>query len=304
MYLRLLHIIIAISVLCFLPLDAEGKSKDIPSVFLETRVAKNKVMEGERLIYEVVLFTDNPNIAGVELIDSPHFGNIPAMRSAADSGFSSVKRFGKDYYTIVIDRYFAGFNEKGSFDIEGGDYRVAFSYPVTVNDPFWGQVVRSRMEVADLVNPDVKVKVSPLPVKGRPVDFSGAVGEFQIQGVLPISPVRAGEDAVLIVSVSGDGDLTDSDVPRMMEAFPEGLQFKSMSENRTHYIKNGSLGSEMEIEVVFHPKKEGTYTIDNIRYNFFNTKSGKYDTTFAPKIIIEVEDGTPGRGRPSEKHNI
>jgi aerotolerance-related protein batD len=288
-------LVLSVLVSSIFPLSSSGKGKEALSPFLESRVEREKVVEGERLIYEVVLYVPEANVAGVETVVAPGFSSLPHTQSSPDSGFGRASKDGKDYYTAVIDRYFVGFNEKGKFPVKGGRYRVGINHPVQVNDPFWGPSVRNRMEVVELRAPDVAVKVSALPDKGKPDSFTGAVGDFQINAALPSGNIRAGEDAYMVVSISGDGDLTDSALPEIRKTFPEGVQFKSMTDSRTHYVKNGRLGSELEIEVVFHPKKSGTFTIDGLEFTFYNSRLGKYETAVAPPLVIEVEESIPGK---------
>lgn len=272
-----------------------GKGKDAPSPFLESRIEREKVVEGERLIYEVVLYVPEANVAGVEPVALPGFSRLPHTQTSPDSGFDRTGKDGIDYYTAVIDRYFVGFNEKGKFPVKGGLYRVGFNHPVQVNDPFWGPSVRNRLEVLELQAPDVTVKVSALPEKGKPDSFTGAVGDFQINAEIPSGNLRAGEDAYMVVCISGDGDLADSGLPDIRKSFPEGLQFKSMTDSRSHYVKNGRLGSEVEIEVVFLPKKSGSFTLDGLKFTFYNSRLGKYETAVAPPIVIEVGESLPGK---------
>jgi len=277
------------------PVCSHGKGKDASSPFLESRIEREKVVEGERLIYEVVLFTPDADLAGVETVVPPVFSPLPHKHSSPDSGLGKTTRNGKDYYTAVIDRYFVGFNEKGRFPVKGGMYRLGINHTVQVNDHFWGPSLRNRVEVIELRAPDVEVKVSALPEKGKPRFFSGAVGDFQINAVLPSGKIRAGEDAYMIVSVSGDGDLAESALPEIRKIFPDGLQFKSMTDSRSHYVKNGRLGSELEIEVVFLPKKSGSFTVDGLEFQFYNSRLGRYEKSVAPPLVIEVEESIPGK---------
>lgn len=297
-------LVLSVLIASLFPIPSLGKGREASSPFLESRVEREKVVEGERLIYEVVLYVPEANVAGVETVVAPGFSPLPYKKSSPDSGFGRTRKDGKDYYTAVIDRYFVGFNEKGKFPVKGGCYRVGINHPVQVNDPFWGPSVRNRMEVVELQAPDVAVRVSALPEKGKPDSFTGAVGDFQISAALPSGNIRAGEDAYMIVNISGDGDLTDIALPEIRKTFPEGLQFKSMTDSRTHYVKNGRLGSEVEIEVVFFPKKSGTFTLDGLEFTFYNSTLGKYETAVAPPLVIEVEESILGKDGSSATMDI
>ncbi|MDE6077309.1 MAG: BatD family protein, partial [Muribaculaceae bacterium] len=71
-----------------------------------------------------------------------------------------------------------------------------------------------------------------------------------------------------------------------------------MTDNIDHFVKDGELGSEVEVECMVMPKHEGTFTIENVRFSFFNSSTGKYETITAPALEIEVGEGLPGSGKP------
>ncbi len=74
--------------------------------FIEASVNHEKAVEGERLIYEVTLFTPDASIAGIETVSEPDFGKLARRRSAtADIRLSETERNGEKYYSVVIDRF-------------------------------------------------------------------------------------------------------------------------------------------------------------------------------------------------------
>lgn len=300
MKLRIYNIIILLLLAVSVSCRMEARQKKSPEPFLEARTDMSKAVAGERLMYEVILYTPDPSVAGVELAVSPQFSGLPHTPSSPDSNLDTITIDGKRYFSAVIDRYFVGVNNKGKYVIKGGAYRVGINRRMEVNDPFWGPTVVSRVEAIDLKSPDVTVKVGELPEKDRPSDFSGAVGEFSISAYLPEGDIRAGEDAELIVTVSGFGDLANATLPEIRKALPEGLVFKSMTENREFYVKDGSLGSEIEIECVFTPREEGEYCLDGLKFTFFNSKKEKYETSVAPPLIIKTVES----GAKSEKPSV
>lgn len=279
------------------PVQAKEKAR---GPFLRAKVDREKVTEGERLIYEVVLFTPNPEVAGVESVYAPDFSGLPNTQSSADTRLEETVVDGQPYFSAVIDRYFLGVNQKGKYTIKGGAYKVGLNRRVRVNDPFWGPMVENEVDVFTLQSPDMKVQATALPEKGRPDDFSGAIGNYEVTAYLPEGIIRAGEDATLIISISGFGDLTDAALPDIRKAFPEDLQFKSMTDNRSHYVKDGRLGSEIEIECTFTPHKEGCYDVKGIDFNFFNSETGQYATATAPEVHVDVVTDCPEPDTPPE----
>lgn len=299
MICRNVNIAFVAFVIALLPfMTVAGKTKDVKP-YLEVAVDRADVVEGERLIYEVALYSPDPSVAGVELVEMPGFNMLPHTQSSPDTQLTEVEINGVKYYKAVIDRYFVGVNRKGKYNIKGGAYRLGLNKAVRVDDPFWGSSLQNRVVVMDLKSPDLTVKVSPLPEKGRPEAFSGAVGEFEASIYLPEGEIRAGEDCYVVIDIAGSGDLTDAVLPDIRKAFPDGIQFKSMTDNRSHYVKDGKLGSEIEMECVFHPHKEGSYVIKGIEFVYYNPVTGKYSTCIAPDLTIEVSGALPAADKPS-----
>lgn len=284
-----LHIVIFLSVF-LLSFHCEGKKKDVAMPFLETKVNRYNTVEGEKVIYEVILNSAEASVAGVEVVSLPEFSGLDTGHIAPDSRLEEVEADGRRYYRAVVDRFFIGTDTKGKYVVKGGTYRIGINRQFAVNDPFWGPSLATRTEMFVLDAPDVRIQVAPVPLKGMPAGFSGAVGRFDIEMTLVNKEVRAGEDACLSVVISGNGDLSKSKLPEIHKSFGNGLHFKSMTDSMEHYIKNGSLGSEMEIECLFSAEKSGKYTIAPIDFSYFDSEAGKYVTVTTPPLEIDVID--------------
>ncbi|MDE5886576.1 MAG: hypothetical protein K2H46_03205 [Muribaculaceae bacterium] len=283
----------------------EGKrNQSRGEVYLQSGISKQKVMEGERVIYEVRLVTNNPDIAGIELVKAPVFGSLPYSHVAGDTSFREFIEDGKVFYSLVIDRYFIGAEEKGKYSVGGGTYRIGLKRPERVNDPFWGPSIVNRMEVVELEAPVRELKVASLPKNSRPELFSGAIGEFSISVFPPEKDILAGEENIIVIAISGKGDLTNAPAPDVKGGFREGLHFRSMTDDREHFITKGELGSEMKLECVFTADKPGKYVILPIKFCYYDSNRDKYVILETDPIEIEVKESKAIRSAPPVYHQI
>lgn len=282
-YITLLLILL----LSVFPCNAKGKGEAVP--YLETRIDRNHAVVGECLIYEVILVSPDPNVAGAEVMSNPEFPGLDIGRSAPDNHLEEVNIDGRLYYSAVIDRFFIGTNNKGKYTIRGGDYRIGINRQITVDDPYWGPSVANRVEMFALSAPDLKIKVDALPVNNRPQTFSGAVGKFEVEMSMIDKPL-AGDNIRMFVTIVGKGDLSEALLPDIPKCFPDGLHFKSMTDSRSHFIKNGSIGSEIEIECLFSADKSGKYVISPIEFSYFDSDKGKYVTAKSEPLEFEVKE--------------
>lgn len=274
------------------------KRSNAVAPFLETRISRNNTIEGDLLIYEVTLFSQDPNIAGVELSKNPFFDHLSASRSAADHSLAETERDGFILYNVVIDRFFVSSDDVGKHKLKGGEYKIGYNRQVQMEDPFWGPYVANSVEVVSLSAPDVMLNVSKLPSKGMPDSFSGAVGDFNIEVELPSEELLENEDAYAVVTITGRGDLSKAGLPDVRGLFPENLQFKSMTESRSHFVKDGEIMSEIEIECTFIPHAEGEYILQGCEFVFYNPDKKRYIAEKSPPVNVKVVKGKTHNDSP------
>lgn len=285
--------------------SAYGKKRgDSQQPYLETRINRDKAVEGEVLIYEVILHTKDPNIAGIQLSRNPFFDNLPVSRSAADSRLDVSHPDDERCYTAVIDRFFIDAAHVGKHKIKGGAYDVGYNRQVTEQDPFWGAYMADRVEVISLEAPDISVNISELPSKGKPDEYSGAVGDFSVEVEVPSGELRQGDGAFVIITIYGSGDLSEVALPDVRSIFPPELQFHSMTESRNHYIKEGSIGSEIEIECTFTPLEEGEFEIGKCGFSYFNPVSRRYEHAYSRPVTVRVSSSKAAEDTPPQYMDI
>ncbi len=268
------------------PMAARESSKE--KIMLETRLSPRKPMQGEPVLYEVVLVTSNPSVAGTGLKVAPDFTGLEVRRESADSRFHEEVKDGKSYYVAVIDRIRLFPTEAGSYKVGGGCYVVGIGRQVVIDDPFWGPVMGNDIEEREFNVKPVSFTVRKLPESGRPDGFKGAVGNFSVEMEIPKGDIVKGEEAIAIVTIRGVGALTESMVPELRKSFPEGLDFKSASPELSEYMENDNLCSELEIECLFTPSEEGTFTVSPIQFVFYDRDKRKYVMIESNPVNLEV----------------
>lgn len=259
------------------------------TAYLRAYVNRDNVTTGERLIYEVRLYSPEPNVVGVDRISKPKFERLPHAQTAPDSQMEKVTDpYGREWYSAVIDRFFIEVREDGKHAVKGGTYDVTSQLSAGLGDSFWDVMPTGEIETISLKAQDVKVKSNHIPTKGRPEDFSGAVGDFSIRITTPHGFVKAGDLFPVYISISGEGNLDHAELPDIRSIFPPGLQLISINDERSHYVKDGALGSEMEIECVACAHQAGDYTLAPLKYAYFNSLIHKYVTATSDPITIQA----------------
>ncbi len=133
----------------------------------------------------------------------------------------------------------------------------------------------------------IPVLIKPLPAEGKPMDFTGAVGEFQLTVEAPTQPIVTHQPFPLKVRFEGRGNAKLIDLPEL----PLGDQLEIYDiKNESQFFRNGQ--SFKEFEVLLIPKNPGPLTIAPLRSSFFDPKTAKYVSLESDEISLTVLPGS------------
>ena len=195
---------------------------------------------------------------------------------------------GKTYYCFPLEASVITMADKGSYTIGGGEYTIGVAYPVVVNDPFWGP--RRSTEVKRLNIPVKKksFKVRDLPNPPDSIDFSGSVGQFTVETVIPRGDIFVNEEATAIVVLRGSGMIADATMPEYRDAFKNGVKLNAVYDN-------GKMISELQLECTFIPTQRDNVEIGEVLFSYFDPDTGAYSVARSSPVKIEVKSSTSKR---------
>jgi hypothetical protein len=155
----------------------------------------------------------------------------------------------------------------------------------------------TQIVAKNLPTDSVKVVVKALPEAGKPSNFSGAVGKFDIKSSVDKNEVEVGNPVTLRVRISGTGNINTLQMPSL----PKSDDFKIYDSSSTTNISKERLVVEGEkvAETVIVPKKAGAITIPAISFSYFDPKTESYKelNTETHKLTVtkgsEPEDVAP-----------
>lgn len=138
------------------------------------------------------------------------------------------------------------------------------------------------------------IKVLPLPTEGKPLNFSGAVGSFQVHVKTEGQSFPAHQPFSLKVRYEGTGNAKLIDLPNIQ--WPEGLEVYD-TKSEAKFFKNGQ--SYKEFEILLIPRKEGEITIPAIEFSHFDPAQKKYITKLSEPLKLTITPGAPGANATS-----
>lgn len=267
--------------LCFWFCIFDGASKNIekdtsPSIEIECCIEKTGYV-GEAIEYTVIMKSSVPNIADVRIIQAPEItGDAEWVKGLVTGKPREETIKGKKIYTWTVQRNFLIPQKEGKITISGAKYVAFIAVEKIVKDFFWGS--RRVMDYEEIVleSKPISTKIENLPVKKRPADFTGCVGEFTIEGWFPPGTISLDRDAIVVFNISGFGSLKNLKLPNLASIFNKGCILKEIEQNEEISQKDGKLFSEVTLTCKFVPLKEDG-EISPLVLSFFNPKKKEFE---------------------------
>lgn len=133
------------------------------------------------------------------------------------------------------------------------------------------------------------INVRPLPEAGKPIDFTGAVGNFNFKVTTSKSELNATESLQAKVEVSGNGNLKLFELPKL--TVPSSLEvYEPEKADRIRTSISGMQGERSESYTIV-PQYKGKYPIPSISFSYFDLRTESYRRVSSDEIIIDVLEG-------------
>lgn len=159
-------------------------------------------------------------------------------------------------------------------------------------DPFFGNDLFADLfnqqqlqeKKIQIVSKDMELQVLSLPTEGKPADFSGAIGKFDLQVRAQPMEVGPGDPITLTMTVQGTGNFDRVDAPVLSQA--EGWKSYSPSSKMTPGTRVGQ-GSKVFEQAIVAKDLDRT-TIPPLSFSFFDPEAGTYQTLRSDPIPLRV----------------
>ncbi len=248
------------------------------NIFVHVITNKNSVFAGEPFLVEYKFYQS------LNSVPSP--GTQPTFNSCS-----------------VVE--FSPFNEPETEMLNGKKYHVTTIRKVQLTPLQDGPLVLNEASVDNIVQlemPDdpahpkdfsftatskpVTIDVKPLPEKDKPIDFSGAVGNFTITTKTDSVSVPFGENAHLSVVIKGTGNIAVANLPVIN--WPANTDhFEAVSTDHINK-ENFPVSGNRTFTIPFVSKKEGVIIIPPVSFSYFDPIAQKYTTTYSDSLTVHI----------------
>lgn len=263
--------------------------------FIRAIFSKTKVNEQEAVVVTFRFYTVL-NIRDVGKIEFPEFEgfmvedfDLPVNRQMALEHYK-----GRNYYTIDVKKSLLFPQRSGEITIPAGKMEIVFEVKSgkRVQTFFGPQEVMTEAKKVLRTAP-VTVNVAPLPTQNKPLNFSGAVGQFTFKPEISAQKVKANDAITIKVDISGTGNMKLIKNPEVK--FPKDFETYDPKVTNSFNITNNGLSGTKSIEYLFIPRYPGKFTIPSIEFSYYDIQQKTYRTEKSPEYVIEV-DKDPNAG--------
>lgn len=182
-------------------------------------------------------------------------------------------------------------------NIDGLDYYVeeikTALFPISSGEKVIGPTVLNVpvdfFDYDTIKSNEVTVNVKPLPDKGKPEHFSGAVGEFTIYLQADKEEVEVNQPVSLEVIVEGWGNVDNIGEPKFPKL--EGCKIYTSGTSKENKIDSGFIYGQKKFKYTIIPTRSGNMEIPEITYSYFNPARDKYDIIKTGAYRINVLPG-------------
>ncbi len=270
------------------PSEAPAISAD-DNIYLVADISKGNPYLNEPItvVYKLY-FSYNIGITNWRELNKPKYNdfwsqNIDIKQLAAEEGMFKGQRF----RYVVLRKTVLYPQKSGKLEIEPLSLDIDCQVPTSKRN-FWGQPM--MIEDSKRVSAGSKIiNVKPLPEKGKPEDFSGAVGRFDFKVKPSKTVLKNGESLDLDVSITGTGNLKLFTLPKPV--VPSALEmYDPVHDEHVSTPLTGMTGRISDKYTII-PQYKGNYQIKPMAFTYFDLGSSSYKTITSQPITINVMDG-------------
>ena len=281
------------------PDDAQGDAQSQigkDDILLRAVVSRSSVYKNEPLHVAFKLYTRVPYVNLVPE-SAPSFNGFWSQDLSDPNGARVGRETynGKVYETRVLYDYLLYPQQVGTLSIDPVEMTVVAQVVVQSRnaDPFFGSGREVFNVPRKVQSQRTSVSVKALPA-GAPASFSGAVGNFTMDAQFPSERIAANSGATVTVKISGTGNLTFVQAPKL----PLPTSFEQYNVKTTESINASSSGISgyRQFEYPFIARAEGTYDLEPVEFTFFDPQRMQYVTLKSKPLTLEITPDTRGGG--------
>ncbi len=182
--------------------------------------------------------------------------------------------------------------ETGAVAMKPGKLNLIFELDVIVMD--YRQDVFGRQRKLHLTSDPIPIEVLPLPATGKPEQFTGAVGQYQMTTTVEPNRAKIGDPMELRISLAGSGALDNTPVPEPVSW--NGFKTHPAT-SEIEYTDLRHLSSRKQFKRMIIPTDSKLTHVPALQFSYFDPVTEQYVTLTTPPTPVEITASTPPNPR-------
>lgn len=270
----------------------QGQETEENLIFARLELSKKNVDRGEQIIAAHKVYS-RVSIVGHEGWELPSFDGFWKEDVEANSQVKVTNEVidGVQYQVVELKRSILYPQKAGQITIDPTPIDLVIRQQSrrrgrSIWDMFDGGFQNVRKSV---VAPAVTVNVKDLPVVGKPDDFAGLTGDFNMTVEIDKTEVTANDAVNLKVKISGDGNLFQVRAPEFN--LPPDIEVYDPKTSDKIKVSGAGITGSRTFEYLLIPRYAGDFEIGPFSFSYFDPQKDKYVTVERDLIALTVEKG-------------
>lgn len=265
-------------------------------LFVRTYLSKTKCYLGEQITLTQKVYS-RVDLRGFQNVKFPPYNGFWSQQENSNQqinlrqeNVNGVTYYVADYCTVYLFPQRTGSITIDPVELDCIVRRQTKRQPRNIFEQFFGAGGYEDVAIKVKSKP-VKVDVQDLPTENKPLEFSGAVGDFGYKAELDKYQVKANEAINLKITISGKGNI------KLLEPLKLNLpeSFETYDPKINENVKtNGGVSGSITYNYLIIPREKGEYTLNNLNFNYFDADKKRYVSLPSPDMKLTVLEGDPG----------
>jgi len=204
---------------------------------------------------------------------------------------------GRQYQTFIVRKMAYFPTQSGNLNIE--PFEISSIVQVRVkrqtgnsirdrffSDPFFDSYKNVRYTLS---TDKLGITVKPLPEKGKPESFAGAVGRYSMDAAIDNYSPKANETVTLKVKIAGSGNLKLLNEPKI--TVPSGVDAYPPNIVDDFAAESGSLSGTKTFEYILIPRFAGQVTVPPVEFSYYDLEKKQYVTLTSKEFALNIGKG-------------
>jgi BatD DUF11 like domain len=253
---------------------------------LKVQTDKTTCYVGEPIVATYKLFTRLPTESSISKNPSFNgFSVVDLMEQVNPNSNVHEVLNGREYNIYILRKAQLYPLQAGAIELESTSLENKITFIRNENG-----TANSFSENVTLNSTPISIKVKPLPETGKPENFNGAVGNFEIESSIEKTNFSTDESGLLHIVISGRGNMQLLTLPEIK--WPAAFEgFEPKITDNTNNLTIPISGSKT-FEIPFAISQEGKYIVPAISFSFFDPATGTYKNILTKEIPLTITKGT------------